>query len=104
MISFNLWITPDDANLNTDTGGLIIYPVKKPQHWDILDTNKIERVESIRQYLREKKLKNGIDGINIPYKANRAIIFDSRLFHESGPMHFKKGYKNRRINLTFHFK
>ena len=34
------------------------------------------------------------------YKCNRAVVFDSLLLHESQRHRFKKGYKNRRINLT----
>jgi hypothetical protein len=36
----------------------------------------------------------------VPYRANRAVIFDSDLFHETDVIHFKPGYENRRINVT----
>jgi hypothetical protein len=35
-----------------------------------------------------------------PHRANRAIIFDSDLFHETDRITFKEGYLNRRINIT----
>ena len=35
-----------------------------------------------------------------PYRANRAVIFDSDLFHETDSIAFKPGYLNRRINVT----
>ena len=37
----------------------------------------------------------------IKYKENRAIIFNSNLFHASDSFNFKKSYTNRRINMTF---
>jgi hypothetical protein len=36
----------------------------------------------------------------VPHRANRALIFDSDLFHETDNIHFKDGYLNRRINIT----
>jgi len=39
----------------------------------------------------------------VPYRANRAVIFDSDLFHETDVIRFKPGYENRRINVTLLF-
>jgi hypothetical protein len=36
----------------------------------------------------------------VPHRANRAVIFDSDLFHETDDIAFKDGYLNRRINVT----
>jgi hypothetical protein len=38
--------------------------------------------------------------VRAPYRANRAVIFDSDLFHASDRPHFREGYLNRRINIT----
>ena len=38
--------------------------------------------------------------ITVPYRANRAVIFDSDLFHETDRIDFRPGYLNRRINVT----
>jgi hypothetical protein len=38
--------------------------------------------------------------VRVPYRANRAVIFDSDLFHASDDPHFRDGYSNRRINVT----
>ena len=38
--------------------------------------------------------------MTVPYRANRAVIFDSDLFHETDQIAFKEGYLNRRINIT----
>ena len=41
--------------------------------------------------------------MTVPYRANRAVIFDSDLFHETDVISFKPGYENRRINVTLLF-
>ena len=51
----------------------------------------------------EDEVKN-TDSITIPYKANRAIVFDSRLYHATDNINFKDDYINRRINVTFLYK
>ena len=38
--------------------------------------------------------------MTVPYRSNRAVIFDSHLFHETDRIVFKEGYLNRRINIT----
>lgn len=38
----------------------------------------------------------------VPFRQNRCVVFNSSLSHSSDPeLHFKPGYSNRRINLTF---
>mmetsp|Transcript_30789 Transcript_30789/g.56005 ORF Transcript_30789/g.56005 Transcript_30789/m.56005 type:complete len:103 (+) Transcript_30789:156-464(+) len=47
---------------------------------------------------------SGVEVVDIPYRQNRCTIFRSNLLHETAPsLHFKPGYANRRINLTFMF-
>ncbi len=41
--------------------------------------------------------------VRVPYKCNRAAIFDSSFVHRSLPARFRPGMRNRRINLTFLF-
>ena len=41
--------------------------------------------------------------ITVPHKANRAVIFDSALFHQTDKYKFQQGYENGRINLTLLF-
>ena len=36
-VSLNFWITPDIANQNPETGGLIVYTVPSPENWPIVD-------------------------------------------------------------------
>ena len=39
----------------------------------------------------------------IPYKFNRAVLFNSDFFHETDKIDFKTGYESRRINITYLF-
>jgi tetratricopeptide (TPR) repeat protein len=96
-INVNFWITPDDANRNPDSGGLVVYPIEAPGDWNFDDYNKSG--QKIRAFLEG----TGTAPVNIPYRQNRAVIFNSDLFHATAPLDFKPGYENRRINVTMLF-
>ena len=96
-VNVNFWITPKGANLNPDSGGLIVYDTEAPLEWDFNTYNR--NVHKIR-----KELKNSKGNIKvIPHNENRAVIFNSNLFHETDDYEFKEGYENRRINITMLF-
>ena len=109
-VNVNLWITPDDANLEEEgggaaaserDGGMAVYDVPPPGSWGMGEYNSVgaEAQARIRRFLRE----SGARREQVPHRANRVVIFDSTLFHESSEHHFKPGYKNRRINITLLF-
>jgi Tfp pilus assembly protein PilF len=93
-VNVNLWITPDDANLDAESGGLVIWDVPAPPEWDYAKYNADGG--AIRAFLARSNAKS----LTVPYRANRAVIFDSDLFHETDRTRFKEGYLNRRINIT----
>jgi tetratricopeptide (TPR) repeat protein len=93
-VNVNFWITPDEANLDPGHGGLVVWDIAAPLDWDFDRYNNDEA--SIRGFLAERQAKS----ITIPYRTNRAVIFDSDLFHETDRIAFKDGYTNRRINIT----
>lgn len=93
-VNVNFWITPDEANLDPLGGGLVVWDVAAPLDWDFMKYNTAEN--EIREFLA----REGAKPVTIPYRANRAVIFDSDLFHETGKIAFKEGYLNRRINVT----
>ncbi len=96
-VNVNFWITPDEANLNPDGGGLGVWDQEAPLDWDFAAYNKNE--PAIRQFLKD----SGARMINVPHRQNRAVMFNSDLFHETGTLNFKDGYENRRINVTMLF-
>jgi hypothetical protein len=44
--------------------------------------------------------QHAADTLVVPYAANRAAIFSSRLFHASDAPRFAPGYESHRINVT----
>jgi tetratricopeptide (TPR) repeat protein len=93
-VNVNFWITPDEANLNPDSGGMVIWDAAAPADWEIERYNGDD--DAVRAFLSEAKST----AITVPYRANRAVIFDSDLFHETDKIEFAQGYLNRRINVT----
>ena len=85
----------DEANLDKDSGGLVIFTRRPPSDWDFkaYNTDK-ERME------RDILIPSNYANITVPFRYNRAVIFDSALFHHTDNFHFQPGYTNRRINLT----
>jgi tetratricopeptide (TPR) repeat protein len=96
-VNVNFWITPDDANLDPEHGGLVVWDAAAPQDWDFARYNAAE--DDICAFLKEQNSRP----VTVPYRANRAVIFDSDLFHETDVINFKPGYENRRINITLLF-
>lgn len=94
-VNTNIWLTPDSANLDKESGGLVVFTAKPPPDWDFEQYNT--DTDFVREHLLEP---TGFANVTIPYKANRAVIFDSALFHQTDNFTFKEGYANRRINLT----
>lgn len=93
-VNVNFWITPDEANNDPGSGGLVLWDVAAPREWHVAKYNR--DVEANRQFLE----RAGAKPIRVPYRANRAVIFDSDLFHKTDRIDFKDGYLNRRINIT----
>ncbi len=96
-INVNFWITSKEANLNPNSGGLVVYDVEAPKKWDFNTYNN--NLKKIREELKKSKGNTQV----IPYNENRAVVFNSNLFHETDTYEFKEGYENRRINVTMLF-
>ena len=96
-VSINFWVTPDHANRNPDGGGLVVCRAPPPAAWQVqgYDADKA----AISAFLN----RHAADSLVVPYRENRAVLFESRLFHRSGATDFATGYENHRINLTLLF-
>ena len=44
--------------------------------------------------------ENNAKEIKIPYRENRAVIFNSKLFHATDKYNFKNNFVDRRLNVT----
>lgn len=96
-VNVNFWITPNEANLDPDHGGMVIWDTAAPLDWNFAKYNG--DIAAARAFLASTAAKSH----TVPYRANRAVIFDSDLFHETDVCTFKEGYVNRRINVTMLF-
>jgi tetratricopeptide (TPR) repeat protein len=97
-VNVNFWITPTEATLDEESGGMVIWDKEAPPEWSVDEYNTYDPVkqESIRRYLEE----NGARELRIPHRQNRCVIFNSDLFHKTDDIRFREGYENRRINVT----
>jgi hypothetical protein len=95
-VNVNFWITGDESNLDPAHGGLLVYRQTPPADWGFAKYNKAD-ARAIQAWLDA----SGEAPLCIPYRANRAVIFDSDLFHATDRPVFREGYVNRRVNVTF---
>ncbi|WP_447985275.1 tetratricopeptide repeat protein [Nitrospira sp. Nam74] len=95
-VNVNFWVTPDDANLDPEHGGLVVWDKEAPRDWNFKDYNNTANEPKVREFLAH----SGAKAVTIPYRANRAVIFNSDLFHETDRFHFKDDYESRRLNIT----
>ena len=96
-VSINFWVTPSEANRNPDRGGLVVCRAPSPAAWEVRDYHADRDV--IATFLQ----RHANDSLVVPYRENRAVLFQSRLFHHSDAPDFAAGYENHRINLTLLF-
>jgi tetratricopeptide (TPR) repeat protein len=95
-VNVNFWITPDEANLDPDHGGLVVWDREAPRDWNFKEYNNAKNEPKVLAWLRQQ----GAQAVTIPYRCNRAVIFNSDLFHATDRISFKEGYENRRVNIT----
>jgi len=95
VVNVNLWITPDEANLDRSSGGMVVYhsAARKGASFDEYNDDDASISEAIRN--TGQRL--------VSYRQNRAVIFNSRLYHGSDRISFRPDYASRRINVTFLF-
>jgi tetratricopeptide (TPR) repeat protein len=96
--SLNLWITPDTANLDPNTGGLVVWDKRAPSDWAFDDYNS--GGDRVRQFLHDHDAESTV----IPYRANRAVLFEGHLFHRTDDFAFAPGFANRRRSVTLLFR
>ncbi len=97
-VNVNFWITPNQANLDPDSGGMVIWDREAPPEWGVDEYNTYDPAQQRRilDYLE----REGASRLVVPYRENRCVIFDSDLFHKTDDIHFGDRYEDRRINVT----
>lgn len=96
-VNLNFWTTPDRFNLEPATGGLKVYDVPAPADWSFQRYNTA--AADIHAFLREHRSNFQ----RVPYRCNRAVLFNSALFHETDELRFVDTYEGRRVNMTYLF-
>lgn len=97
-VNVNFWIAPEEANLDKEHGGLEVFSEYAPEDWDFHKYNR-DRA-AIDGFLAE----HGNKSVVVPHRENRALVFDSRLFHKTDTIRFRDDYESRRVNITLLFK
>jgi tetratricopeptide (TPR) repeat protein len=96
-VNVNFYIAPDDANLDPDSGGMMIW------NREATDEAEMRRYNSDEPATRTFLAESGAEIARIPHRANRAVIFKSSLYHKTDDCRFKEGYLNKRINVSLLF-
>jgi len=108
-VNVNLWITPDDDNLDASSGGLIIYdaaadPAGNMTFEDYNSVGNVRTAKSEESGVLSMLKASGYSNVTVPYRQNRAVVFDGARIHTTQPFSFRKGkLRSRRINITFLF-
>lgn len=103
-VNVNLWITEDEERMQADDslGGLVVYKTKADASWNFQEMNS-HSFDSKAKAFRDTMTSDPKAAVRIPYRANRAVIFDSTLFHKTDKFDFKPTFTGRRVNLTMLF-
>jgi len=94
-VNLNFWLSPDEANLDPKSGGLIVSLWEAPREWNFHDYNN--RPDVLDPYV------TGDHRVVVPHRCNRLVMFNSNLVHKTDDFRFKPGFENRRINVTMLF-
>lgn len=97
-VNVNFWLTPDDALLDPESGGMVIWDKEAPKNWSMRDynTSDLATKERIDAFLEAENANS----IRIAYRQNRVVIFNSDLFHRTDDICFRDEFENRRLNVT----
>ncbi len=95
--SVNLWLTPDDANIgDPDAGGLRLWSRKVFDYTPAVGNSENQMLADMGRHRSEAD-------IVVPYRCNRAVVFDALTVHETDVFRFRPEFENRRINMTLLF-
>jgi hypothetical protein len=89
-VNLNIWLTPDEANLDKEKGGLVVYNMLPPlvevnSKHTFKDWNDYTQSGAMREYLEER----GSKAVRVPYRRNRCVMFNSALLHETDEFRFR---------------
>lgn len=97
-LTLNIWLTPEEYNLDSSGGGLIFFDVKRPL--------EPPPGKSLSYVWSEEYVKDYTAGqtVSVSYKCNRALLFDASTFHKTDSFRFANMKpESYRINLSLAF-
>ena len=97
-VNVNFWITDDTANKDPESGGMIVWKQMPNINASFKEFNSPDAKEKMESDVKD------VDFIKVPYKSNRVVVFNSKLYHVTDEINFKDNYKDRRVNITFLYK
>ena len=100
-VTFNFYISPDDANLDPEHGGLVVYTKEQPYDWDWHLYNRHKYRPDVREEINT--FLDAAETLVVRHRQNRALLFNSNLFHRSDRLHFRDDFASRRMNVTMLF-
>lgn len=94
-IAVNFWITDDCYNLDDTTGGMLLYKLKRTDQMRVHEFNAMPWSGKYFDDQAPELLTK------IPYRRNRAVIFDAKIFHSTDVVNFKsETLESVRIGVT----
>ncbi len=78
---------------------MVVYDKEATTDWNSAAHNSEQNKPKILEWMNE----SGVQTIRIPYRANRAVVFNSNLFYETDGITFKDDCFSRRIRVTLLF-
>ncbi|WP_343177659.1 hypothetical protein [Pseudomonas sp. 4810-S13] len=98
QLTLTYWLTPEEYNLDATTGGLIIYDVKRGM--DQRANEYLIAGQASEEYVLQRTQQHVI----VPYRCNRAVLFDASHYHKTFSPHFNIAHpEGMRMNLTFSY-
>lgn len=98
QFTLTYWLTPEEHNLNKNTGGLLLYDVQRPKNSSA--NQYLTAGGASEKYVSERTQNHVV----VPYRHNRAVLFDSSHFHKTHTPNFDiTKPEGMRMNLTFSY-
>ena len=72
-INVNIWLAPDEANLDPESGGLVVFTARPPKGSDFSSYNT-----DVGRLKEELLRPTGFENVTVPHRCNRAVIVRDR--------------------------
>ena len=97
-LSLNFWITPDEANLDPEGGGMTFWDAMAPGAY-FNTGSRMERLAIVEPL----HAAAGAPVARYPHRCNSGVLFRSNTLHRSDQYRFRDDYASRRISITMTF-